>query len=60
MLLHKQFIAKSRWLDTQKHSILDVGKGSEYASVEKQGTRKVCKKNSWRCYVKCKSVWYEF
>ena len=60
MLLHKQLIAKSRWLDTQKHSILDVWRGSEYAFVEKQGTRKVCKKNSWRCYVKCKSTWYAF
>ena len=50
----------SRLLDTQKHSILDVWSGSEYTSAEKQVTRKVCKKNSRRRYVKCKSTWYAF
>ena len=34
--------------------------GSEYASVEKQGRFKVCKKNSRRRYVKCKSTWCMF
>ena len=42
----------------QKRSILDLLKGSEYASAEKQGRCKVCKKNSQRRYVKCKSTWY--
>ena len=30
----------------QKDSILDVWRGSEYVAVEKQGRRKVYKKNS--------------
>ena len=33
----------------QKHSILDVGRASEYASAEKQGRCKVSKKISRRC-----------
>ena len=48
-------------LDTQKHSILDVWRGSdEYASAEKQGKFKVSKKNSQCRYVKCKWMWYTF
>ena len=43
-----------------KKSILGVWRGSEYASAAKQGRCKVCKKNSRRCYVKCKSMWYVF
>ena len=42
----------------QKHSILDVWVGSEYASPE--GRCKVYKKNSRRFYVKYKSIWYAF
>ena len=44
-------------MDTRKHSILDVWKGSEYASAEKQGRCTVRKKNSQRRYVKC-DMWY--
>ena len=32
----------------QKHSILDVWRGSEYDSAEKQGRCEVCKKNFGR------------
>ena len=44
----------------QKYSILDVWRGSEYASADKQDRCKVCKKNSRCRYVKCKSTWYMF
>ena len=44
----------------QKHFILDVWRGSEYASAEKQGRCKVRKKNSRRRYVKRKSTRYMF
>ena len=44
----------------QKHSILDVWSGSEYASAKTQSMCKVCKKNSQRHYVKFKSTWYVF
>ena len=43
-----------------KKSILDVWRGSEYASAAKQGKCKVFKKNSRRCYVKYKSTWCVF
>ena len=39
---------------------LDIWRGSEYVSAEKQGRCKVCKKNSLCRYVKCKSTWYRF
>ena len=42
----------------QKHSILDVWRGSEFASAE--GRCQVYKKNTRRHYVKCKSAWYAF
>ena len=51
---------ESRQLDTQKHFILDAWRGSEFASAEKQGTRKVCKKNSRRRYMKHKSTCMHF
>ena len=44
-------------LDTQKSSVLDVWRGSEYASAAKLGRCKVCNKNSRRRYVKYKSTW---
>ena len=33
MFIRKQLMAYTRWLIPQKHSILDIWKGSEYASV---------------------------
>ena len=42
----------------QKHSILYVWRGSEYAFPE--GRCKVYKKNSRHRYVKFKSTWYAF
>ena len=44
----------------QKNSILDVWRGSEYASAAKQSRCKVFKKNSRRRYVKYKSTWSVF
>ena len=43
MFLRKQLTAKSRSLDTEKHSILDV-----FASAEKQGRSKMSKENARR------------
>ena len=43
-----------------KNSVLDVWMGSGYASAAKQGRCKVCRKNSWRRYVKYKSTWCVF
>ena len=39
-----------------RHSILDVWRGAEYTSAEKQGKCKMCKNNSQRRYVKSKNV----
>ena len=49
--------ALSNYLITQKHTILDVWRGSEYASAGKQGRCNMCKKNSRRRYVKFKSTY---
>ena len=60
VFLRKQLKTWSLLLITQKQSMLYIWGGSEHASTEKQGTCKVCKKNSRRRYVKCKSTWYMF
>ena len=39
-----------------RHSILDVWRGAEHTSAEKQGKCKMCKNNSQRRYVKSKNV----
>ena len=43
----------------QKHSILDVWRGSEYASAEKQGKCKLFKKNI-HCHYVLNYVWYVY